>query len=198
VGLLGEVAENMGDRNINANGGGGRGIWGKEVNGDIKWPAAGKVGDPLGRFQGHVVFGADEVGKGCQELEDGIDSVTDVVMEAGFKFFGEAAGEKMVTIAVAAFGAERAQGRLWGVKKREAELAAKEEAVPVSGDAVVLETSREGVEGNAGGRGEEGGEEISGGGIEGGGLGEEMGGGVVVVKTVLEASGGDVEDQCLG
>jgi hypothetical protein len=198
VGLLGKVAENMGDRNVNANGGGSGSIGCEEVNGDIEWPTAGEIGDSLGRFFFHIMFGADEVSNGGQDLKDGVDGIADVVMKAGFEFFGEAAGEEVVAKAVAAFGAEGTQGRLQGVKKREAEFAAKEEAISIGRDTMVLETAREGVEGNASGGGEEGREEVFGGFRKGGGLGEEMGGSIMVVKAVLKTPGGDVKDQGLG
>jgi hypothetical protein len=183
VGLLGKVAENMGDPDVNANGG-GSGVSGgkKEVgDGDVEWPAAGKIGDLLGRLKLHVLFGADEVGKWGQELDDGKDCISDVVMEAGFEFFGEAAEEE-------------AQGRLCGVKKREAELAANEEVVPISQDVVVLEASQS--EGSKGGCWWWGrGEEVLCVVIKGGRLGEKMGGSVVVIEAVLETSGGDIKDQ---
>jgi hypothetical protein len=44
-------------------------------------------------------------------LDDGKDGITDVVVEAWFKLFREAARKKVVTVGVAVFGAERAFGR---------------------------------------------------------------------------------------
>jgi hypothetical protein len=72
-------------------------------------------------------------------LKNGEDCVTDVVVEAGFEFLGKTAGEKVVTITVTGFGAKWALRVQWGVKEREAEFAADEEAILIGGDLVVME-----------------------------------------------------------
>jgi hypothetical protein len=70
------------------------------------------------------MFGSDKIGEGGKLLYDGKNGVTDVIVEARFEFLGEATGEKVVTIAVTAFGTERAGWRLGGVKEGEAEFTA--------------------------------------------------------------------------
>jgi hypothetical protein len=102
-----------------------------------------------GLLELHVMFGLDKVGKRGKLLDDGKNCVTDVIVEARFEFLGKATGEKLVTIAVTAFGTERAGWRLWGVKNWEAEFTANEEAVLIGWETVILEASWKGVERDA-------------------------------------------------
>jgi hypothetical protein len=77
----------VGDGHVNTDSGGGRGGWGKEIHRDVQRPTAGKVWDSLGWLQLHIVFGADEVGDWGEELKNGEDCISDMVMEGGFELF---------------------------------------------------------------------------------------------------------------
>jgi len=76
--------------------------------------------------------------------------------------FGEATGEKVVSVAIHLFSAEGAWWGRWWVKNGESEFSSNQNAVDVRGEAVVLETPREGVKRDAGGWGQEQGEDIEG------------------------------------
>ena len=128
---------------------------GEEIDGYVEWPKARVICEALGGLTLNIVFGAYEVGKGGEELENGKDCVSDVVVERGLETFGEAARKQMIPMGVNRFGTERAWWGSRGVEKGESEFAAEEEAVCVGGETVILETTGKRVEGDAGGGREE-------------------------------------------
>jgi hypothetical protein len=148
VGLLREGTGNVGNCDVDTNGNGGSVGRCKEVDGDIEGAEPGVVGQALGWLSLDIMFRAYKIGKGGEQLQNGEESVTDVVVERRFVALGEAAGEKVVAMAVHSFFAEGAGWRSGGVEDGEAQFAADQEAVDVRGESVVLEAAGERVEGN--------------------------------------------------
>jgi hypothetical protein len=80
VGLLGKVARDMGNCNINANGDSSSVGGHEKVDRYIKRAAGGMVGEALGWFLLNVVLGTYQVSKGGNLLEDGKQSISNVVV----------------------------------------------------------------------------------------------------------------------
>jgi hypothetical protein len=142
VGLLREGTGNVGNCDVNTNGNGGGVGRCKEVDGDIEGVEPGVVGQALGWLSLDIVFRAYKIGKGGEQLQNGEESVTNVVVERRFVALGEATREKVVAMAVYSFFAKGAPGwRSGGVKDGEAQFAADQKAVDVRGESMVLEAA---------------------------------------------------------
>jgi hypothetical protein len=85
--------------------------------------------------------GANAAGEGGENAKNGIEQITDMVVEGMLELGGERAGEKMISKEVEITGAERAFGGRER-ENRKTELAAKKEAVGVRREAVSSETAR--------------------------------------------------------
>ena len=162
VGLLGEAAGNVRDGNVDANRDGGGGGGGEEINHDIQRAALRVVRESVLGFALDIVGGTSQARKRGKKLENSIEGIPDVVMKGWFAFLGETTGEEVIAMRVTTFGTEGAGGGKVGVKERETELPAEEEAVGIVGEAMVRETTGKGMHRDAGSRREEGGEDVEG------------------------------------
>jgi hypothetical protein len=144
------VAENWRDSDIDTNGTGRRLGWGDEVEADVKRAFGRVVGEAAGRFTLHVVFGTDKARERAKELGDRENGVADVVVKGALVEF---AGKKVIAARVEGFFAVTAGRWGWLVKEGETEFTTKEKPVGIGVKSVVRETTRQGMQGDAGGGG---------------------------------------------
>jgi hypothetical protein len=141
--------------------------------------------EEVGGLHEDVKLAVDKASKGSKRRKEGVEGIADSVVEWGFR---EVAGEKVVSKGVTGLRAVAAGGELGCRKNRESEFALEQSCVEIVGEAVVGKSPREGVQGDAGKRGQQGGK---GKGLGGAGLLDckEHGGGLVVgVDAALESA----------
>ena len=117
MGLLGQVACNGRDSNVNSDGGSKGRRRRKEVDGDVEGAATWMKRQTVGRFSLDVVGRANNACKWGNELTNTKGGIAEVIMESVLEFFGEAACEEMVAVGVDLFTAIGAFGKMGEVGK---------------------------------------------------------------------------------